>query len=98
MSHDCTHIPFIHEFNDLTSYYCCKMGVRHREDGPAYVCKNKEYNIQFIYYLNGEINRANGPAITYFSGHEVYFYRGKILENIKSTKELLRYIKLTAFE
>ena len=62
----------------------------HREGGPAIEYANGAKS----WYKNGKLHRDDGPAFESVNGSTEYWYNGKYLHNIKSHKDLKRYVKL----
>lgn len=56
-----------------TTYYL--QGLRHREDGPAYISAQGDEQ----WYLNGIRHRADGPAIITRNGAEVWYRGGQLM-------------------
>ena len=67
----------------------------HRTDGPALIFPSGIH----LYYIKDKLHRLDGPAI-----HDLdnpnrgkQFWIGGLKINVKTTKQLLRYIKLRIF-
>lgn len=79
-------------YDNVTAFH--KNGIRHRLDGPALIYKN-----MFKHYVNDELHNEHGPAI-YWSNNEQepqYILNGKMVYNVESNEEFLKFIKLKAF-
>lgn len=61
------------ELMDGTKEYW-KMGLRHREDGPAV----ENCNGNNIYYQHNKLHRVGGPAIEYANGDKSYYQNGEL--------------------
>ena len=75
----------IHYVNDL----------RHKEDGPAIICKNGS----LFYFINNKFHREDGPACYYGKHYKEWWFKGKFVSNTKdfSLEQFKKHIKLLSF-
>jgi hypothetical protein len=72
---------------DYERYYI--NGIKHREDGPAYICCYENGSVECEeYYINGKLHREYGPA------HTEYYENG----NIKLEEYYINGVSLTKKE
>src|ERR1700691_6274019 len=71
------------EYSDGIIYYYLN-GKKHREDGPAIICRDGT----LFHYLNGKCHREDGPAFIKHDGREEWY-----LNSIHVTKEVNDWIK-----
>ena len=61
------------------------------------ICTKSKYYLGVKeWWLNGELHRADGPAMTFANEHKVWYYHGKWID-CRDNQEFLRMIKLIAF-
>ena len=77
------------EETDCGNKYWILNDLYHRDNGPAIEYSDGSKS----WYKNGLYHRVGGPAVEWADGSIEYWYNGEILD-IKSDKELKRYIKL----
>jgi hypothetical protein len=62
-----------------------KNGIRHRDDGPAYI-----HNANMVWFSEGELHNFNGPAVLELGGPEQYWIHGSRLSKKEFKKEINR--------
>jgi hypothetical protein len=68
-------VKFISEDNAGIRYYL--NDKLHREDGPAWIHKNKDGTTRSEWYVDGQLHREGQPAIIYTMGDESWHKHGR---------------------
>lgn len=68
---------------NLEQWY--KDGLRHREDGPAYI-----HNKNKVWFYEDKLHRLDGPAVTELGGPKQYWIHGQRLPPKEYKKEIAR--------
>lgn len=74
---------YISRLYRIESWY--KDGLRHREDGPAYI-----HNENVIWFYEGKLHRLDGPAVVEGAGPKQYWIHGSRLSPKEYKKEITR--------